>query len=88
MIKPIEYYTSMKTEDLHGLFSDWYKDIEGCRPRWVSCDDRKTMINWILSEIRPETQAFREETLKEWNANFEEMLRNEGYSEEYISGLI
>lgn len=37
-------YAEMTTDSLSGLFSDWYKDTFGFRPRHVRYDDRAGLI--------------------------------------------
>ncbi len=38
-------YAKMTTDEIGGIFSDWYKDTHGFRPRHVSFDDREALIN-------------------------------------------
>lgn len=43
--------------DLFDIFSDWYKDINGFRPRgWT----REDIISWMEYEGSPEAQAQRQ----------------------------
>lgn len=81
MINELEKYSEMSTEDLHGLFSDWYKDVEGIRPRHISSKDREAMLDWIAYEITPEVQAIREAEIAKWNADFDERCRQEDFLE-------
>lgn len=37
-------YAEMTTDSLGDLFSDWYKDTHGSRPRHISYDDREGLI--------------------------------------------
>jgi hypothetical protein len=37
-------YSKMTTDEIGGIFSDWYKDTNGFRPRHVSFDDREALI--------------------------------------------
>jgi hypothetical protein len=41
-------YASMTTDEIGGIFSDWYKDTHGFRPRHVSFDDREALINGCM----------------------------------------
>jgi hypothetical protein len=38
-------YENMTTDEIGGIFSDWYKDTHGFRPRHVSYSDREGLIN-------------------------------------------
>jgi len=37
-------YAIMTTDEIGGLFSDWYKDTHGFRPRFVDFNDREELI--------------------------------------------
>lgn len=47
----VEKYKVMPTEDLFGEFSDWYKDVNGVRPRHIAPTDRDSIIAWIINEV-------------------------------------
>jgi hypothetical protein len=59
----IESAKQMSTEELHTLVWDWYKDVNGIRPRHIGSNDREAMLSFIEYELRPEVQARREQ---EW----------------------
>lgn len=40
-------YTLYSTDELAGIFSDYYKDVHGVRPRWVSHTDRVALIGGL-----------------------------------------
>lgn len=40
-------YAIMSTDELGGLFSDWYKDTHGSRPRFVDFNNREEIINQL-----------------------------------------
>lgn len=37
-------YTLLQTRELAGIFSDYYKDVHGIRPRWVDHTDRGVLM--------------------------------------------
>lgn len=37
-------YETMSTDEIGGMFSDWYKDTHGSRPRFVDFNDREELI--------------------------------------------
>jgi hypothetical protein len=37
-------YTLLQTPELAGIFSDYYKDVHGVRPRWVDHTDREVLM--------------------------------------------
>lgn len=37
-------YISLQTRELAIIFSDYYKDVHGTRPRWVDHTDRGALI--------------------------------------------
>jgi hypothetical protein len=40
-------YEKMSTDELGGLFSDYYKDTHGSRPRFVDFNDREELIRQL-----------------------------------------
>ena len=42
-------YTLCSTEALASVFSDYYKDMHGIRPRWVDHTDREALIRGLDS---------------------------------------
>ena len=46
--KIIEKYKAMPIEDLFGEFSDWFKGVNGVRPRHIAPTDRDSIIAWII----------------------------------------
>lgn len=59
-----EYLDGLSTEELHGLFWDWYKECMGFRPRHVAFDDRESMLEWCKRELEPHMIAMRQEQFK------------------------
>ena len=51
-------FNAMSDEDLLSLFSDWYKDVNGIRPRGAYWD-RDHMLEWMEHETKPEVQEER-----------------------------
>ncbi|CAB4127270.1 hypothetical protein UFOVP84_103 [uncultured Caudovirales phage] len=49
--KIVEKYKAMPIEDLFGEFSDWYKDVNGVRPRHIAPTDRDSIVAWIINEV-------------------------------------
>ena len=92
-------YNTMSDDDLLNIFSDWYKEVNGFRPRgeyWT----RERIINWIEYESDPEVQEMRQcqwaeesrrldEMLNEMEASWkEEQLRLEAEQEELYQDSI
>jgi hypothetical protein len=40
-------YALYSTDELAGIFWDYYKDVHGVRPRWVSHTDRVALIGGL-----------------------------------------
>lgn len=40
----MNYDALLQTPELAGIFSDYYKDVHGVRPRWVDHTDRGALI--------------------------------------------
>lgn len=55
-------FAAMSDDDVFSLYSDWYKDVNGFRPRGHS---RKQAISWMEYESKPEVQAERR---TQWDA--------------------
>jgi hypothetical protein len=69
----LEYAKRMSNEELHTLVSDWFKDVNGFRPRHISIQDREAMLNFIEYELRPDIQAMRNAEWDEQEKWFEDM---------------
>ena len=59
----LEAAQQMSTEELGVLVWDWYKDVNGIRPRHMDSSDREAMLSFVEYELRPEVQEMRR---KEW----------------------
>lgn len=55
-------FAAMSDDDVFSLYSDWYKDVNGFRPRGHS---REQAISWMEYESKPEVQAERR---AQWDA--------------------
>jgi len=71
----IETYQAMNTEDLHAVFSDWYKDVNGIRPRHIASNDRESILDWIAYELTPAMQEQRQKEFEAWEKDFEDRCR-------------
>ena len=74
-------FSEMSDDDVFSLFSDFYKDVNGFRPRGFS---REYAVSWMEFEMQPERQEARR---KEWEAEaawIEEMARREEEDQEEI----
>lgn len=40
-------YNLYPTDELAGIFSDYYKDVHGVRPRWIDHTDRAALIGGL-----------------------------------------
>jgi len=49
--KIVEKYKAMPIDELFGVFSDWFKDVNGVRPRHIAPTDRDSIIAWIINEV-------------------------------------
>jgi hypothetical protein len=58
--KIVEKYKAMSTEDLFDEFSDWFKDVNGVRPRHIAPTDRDSIIAWIINEVVLEYPSYKE----------------------------
>lgn len=47
ILNPSSKWNSYTTEELGDIFSDYYKDVNGFRPRHVSNDDRIGLIEGL-----------------------------------------
>ena len=65
-------YNDMSTDELGGLFSDYYKDTHGSRPRFVDFSDRAEVIRQL--ELLDNYHAKMHETFES-----REQLREEGW---------
>jgi hypothetical protein len=65
-------YDKMSTEDLGNLFSDYYKDTHGSRPRFVDFNDRGEVIRQL--QLLDEYHAKMQGTFQG-----REQLREEGW---------
>jgi hypothetical protein len=66
----VRHYEAMSTEDLHCLYWEAFKDVNGFRPRFVKADDRDAFLLWFCGELLPWIREMREEEDKaeeEWD---------------------
>jgi len=49
--KMLEKFEAMPIDDLFGTFSDWYKDVNGVRPRHIDRYDRESIMEWIATDL-------------------------------------
>jgi len=76
----IEKALEMSTEDLSILVWDWYKDVNGVRPRHMNMEDREAMLSFVEYELRPEVA---EQRRQEWAEEEKQILEMENkYQEE------
>jgi len=76
----LETYQAMNNEDLHAIFSDWYKDVNGIRPRFATPNDREVILDWIAYELSPAMQEQRQKEAEAWEKDFQDRCRE--YEEE------
>jgi len=68
-------FEAMNNQELMGMFSDWYKDIHGIRPRgeyWT----REVVIDWCNRESTPEAIARQDAIWAMEDAAMEEYNRD------------
>lgn len=61
--KIVEKYKAMPIEDLFGEFSDWFKDVNGVRPRHIAPTDRDSIIAWIINEVVFDDPSYYKEVI-------------------------
>lgn len=68
MALSIEQFEILPTDEIHGIVSDWYKDLNGVRPRQFSRDDRTALLAWIQGEITNPTPMDEDDSYEgEWH---------------------
>ena len=72
-------FNTMSDDELFSMFSDFYKDVNGFRPRGHS---RDYAINWMEFELSPEQQARRRELEAAEEAHWQELERKWAKEEE------
>lgn len=72
-------FNAMSDDELFSIYSDFYKDVNGFRPRGHS---REQAISWLEFELSPEQQARRRELEAAEEAHWQELERKWAAEEE------
>jgi len=78
-------FDNQTTDEIGSYFSDYYKEVWGCRPRFVSFNDREALIEAALDlerymAIRKSTKEGRNE-LREEGWYIEEYMEEDGWDQ-------